>query len=127
MGEALLWGLAGASSLLLGAALGLRFTVPAVVIGLVLGFGAGTLISAVAFELTDEAFRLGGADAVAYGLAAGALAYFAGAFPLRPGCAEQGTGPPTCSSSGSQSWRYRGWPPRSAMAFWTGRRTTRSA
>ncbi len=78
MGEALLWGLAGASSLMVGAALGLRFTAPAVVIGLVLGFGAGTLISAVAFELTDEAFRLGGADAVAFGLAAGALTYFAG-------------------------------------------------
>jgi zinc transporter, ZIP family len=46
------------------------------IIGLVLGFGAGTLISAVAFELTEEAFTLGGADAVVLGLAAGALAYF---------------------------------------------------
>jgi ZIP family zinc transporter len=48
------------------------------VIGLILGFGAGTLISALAFELTEEAFAVGGADAVAFGLAAGALAYFAG-------------------------------------------------
>ena len=78
MGEALLWGAAGAASLLLGAAVGLRFRLSQRVIGLVLGFGAGTLISAVAFELTDEAFRLGGADAVAFGLAAGALTYFTG-------------------------------------------------
>jgi len=78
MGKAFLWGALGASSLLLGAAVGLRFRLSQKVIGLVLGFGAGTLISAVAFELTDEAFRLGGADAVAFGLAAGALAYFAG-------------------------------------------------
>jgi ZIP family zinc transporter len=75
---AALWGLAGASSLLLGALAGLRFTPSRTAIGLVLGFGAGTLISAVAFELTDEAFRLGGADVVAGGLALGALAYFAG-------------------------------------------------
>jgi ZIP family zinc transporter len=36
------------------------------------------LISAVAFELTDEAFRRGGADAVAFGLAAGAISFFVG-------------------------------------------------
>jgi ZIP family zinc transporter len=78
MGEAAFWGAAGASSLLLGAAIGLVISLPRPAIGLILGFGAGTLISALAFELTEEAFRLGGADAVAIGLAAGALAYFAG-------------------------------------------------
>lgn len=78
MGEAALWGLAGASSLLIGAVIGLRTRLSHRSIGLVLGFGAGTLISALAFELTDEAFKLGGADAVTIGLAAGALAYFGG-------------------------------------------------
>lgn len=78
MGEAALWGAVGASSLLLGAILGIALTIPRVVIGLILGFGAGTLICAVTIELTDEAFRLGGADAVVIGLALGALAYFAG-------------------------------------------------
>jgi ZIP family zinc transporter len=78
MGEAALWGAVGASSLLLGAAIGLLVSLPRAAIGLILGFGAGTLISALAFELTEEAFHLGGADAVAIGLAAGALAYFAG-------------------------------------------------
>jgi zinc transporter, ZIP family len=76
--EAAMWGAIGASSLLLGAVLGLVLPLPTRVIGLVLGFGAGTLISAVAFELTEEAFDLGGADAVVTGLAAGALAYFVG-------------------------------------------------
>jgi ZIP family zinc transporter len=78
MGEAALWGALGASSLLLGAAIGLAVSLPRRVIGLILGFGAGTLISALAFELTEEAFELGGADAVAIGLALGGLAYFAG-------------------------------------------------
>src|SRR6266540_1697676 len=78
MGEAALWGLAGASSLLIGAGLGLRAPISDRVLGLVLGFGAGTLFSALAFELTEEAFTLGGADAVAIGLALGAVAYYVG-------------------------------------------------
>jgi ZIP family zinc transporter len=76
--EAAAWGLVGASSLLLGAIIGVRVRISNLLLGLILAFGAGTLISAVAFELTDEAYRLGGADAVATGLAAGALAYFWG-------------------------------------------------
>jgi ZIP family zinc transporter len=42
-----------------------------------MAFGAGVLISALTFELTDEAFRRGGSLSVAGGLAAGALAFFA--------------------------------------------------
>lgn len=76
--EAFAWGLVGASSLLIGAIVGIAFDVPRRVIGLVLGFGAGTLISAVAFELTEEAYALGGADTVALGLGLGAVAYYVG-------------------------------------------------
>src|SRR5215210_5967181 len=83
MAEAAGWGLFGASSLLIGALIGLKLPIPTRVIGLILGFGAGTLISAVAFELTEEAYDLGGADAVAIGLALGALAYFAGDATIR--------------------------------------------
>ena len=50
--EAFGWGALGASSLLMGAAIGLAFDVPTRIVGLVLAFGAGTLVSAVAFELT---------------------------------------------------------------------------
>jgi zinc transporter, ZIP family len=80
--EATAWGLVGASSLLIGAVLGAVGGFSNRVIGLVLAFGAGTLISAVAFELTDEAFRLGGADAVVIGLATGAAAYYAGSVAI---------------------------------------------
>lgn len=83
--EAALWGLVGASSLLIGAAAGIRARISEPAIGLILAFGAGTLISAVAFELTEEAYRTGGADVVALGLAAGALAYFAGAVAVSRG------------------------------------------
>jgi ZIP family zinc transporter len=76
--EAGAWGLVAGSSLLIGAVIGLAVSLPPRLIGLILGFGAGTLISALAFELTEEAYRLGGADAVTIGLAAGAFAYFAG-------------------------------------------------
>ncbi|HEX2372003.1 MAG TPA: hypothetical protein VHI33_05260 [Solirubrobacterales bacterium] len=78
MAEAAFWGAVGASSLLIGAVIAIAAPLPRRAIGLVLGFGAGTLISATAFELTEEAFDLGGADAVTIGLALGALAYFAG-------------------------------------------------
>ncbi|MDP9228600.1 MAG: ZIP family zinc transporter [Actinomycetota bacterium] len=82
--EAALWGLVGASSLLIGAVIGVkaqRLTESA--IGMIMAFGAGTLISALAFELTEEAYRLGGADVVAIGLAAGGLAYFGGSVVIK--------------------------------------------
>jgi len=45
-------------------------------IGIVLGFGAGALVSAVSFELAEEGLRLGGLGYTALGLAAGALTYY---------------------------------------------------
>ena len=46
---------------------------------MILGFGAGVLISAVAYELVEEAFTASkGSTWVAVGLFAGALVYFAG-------------------------------------------------
>lgn len=76
--EAALWGFVGGGALLVGALIGLFVPTTLRAIGLVMGFGAGVLISAVAFELTSEAFELGGTDAVSAGLALGALAFFAG-------------------------------------------------
>jgi zinc transporter, ZIP family len=102
--EAALWGAIGASSLLLGAVLGLVLPLPPRVIGLVLGFGAGTLISAVSFELTEEAFDLGGADAVVIGLAAGALAYFVGDYLVeRRGAADRMSPMGATASTGASS------------------------
>ena len=76
--EAAFWGFVGGAALLLGAVIGLVWTVPRRVIGLVMAFGAGVLVSAVAFELTADAVKGGGWDATAAGLAAGSLTFFLG-------------------------------------------------
>lgn len=73
---ALAWGGLAASSLLLGAVLALVRTWRDGVVGVVLAFGAGALISSVAFELAEEGLRMGAAAAVASGLALGAVTFF---------------------------------------------------
>jgi ZIP family zinc transporter len=77
MGQALLWGGVAASSLVIGAWLGVVRAWHRATIGLVLGFGAGALFSAVAFELAQEGVDEGGGGAVGLGLAAGAVVYYA--------------------------------------------------
>jgi len=72
------WGFVGGAALLLGAGLGLAFKPSSRVVGLVMAFGAGVLISAVAFELVDEGFQHAGARPVTVGLVGGALAFFLG-------------------------------------------------
>jgi zinc transporter, ZIP family len=76
MGSAVLWGVVAASSLVLGALLAISRDWPNQVVGLVLAFGAGALISAVAFELAEDGVRIGGGAAVGIGLGVGALTYF---------------------------------------------------
>ena len=79
MGAAIGWGTLAASSLVIGAAVGLARPWPHKVVGLVLGFGAGALISAVSFELVQEGVRQARGLPVAIGLAVGALTYFVAA------------------------------------------------
>jgi ZIP family zinc transporter len=76
MVAALGWGALSASSLIIGALLGLARGWPPQRVGIVLAFGAGALISAVSFDLAEEGGRIGGADALAIGLAVGALSYW---------------------------------------------------
>ena len=76
MWSALGWGALSASSLVVGAVLGLARQWSVRLIGLVLGFGAGALISAVSFELFEEGASEGSVQSVALGLAAGGLVYF---------------------------------------------------
>ena len=79
MAEAALWGLLAGSSLPLGALIALRLRPGSRVVGLLMAFGAGVLISAVAYDLVDEAFDVAhGSGAVAAGLVAGALAFYLG-------------------------------------------------
>ena len=76
------WGLLAAGSLVVGAVIGLTLPIPRRIVALVLGFGAGALVSALAFDLTEEAFRGAGTVVTAAGLAAGALTYFLGNLAL---------------------------------------------
>jgi ZIP family zinc transporter len=76
VGAALGWGALAASSLLIGALLALVRPWPKRAVGLVLGFGAGALISAVSYELAAEGLDAGGGDAVAFGLALGAVTFY---------------------------------------------------
>ena len=57
------WGVLAASSLALGALIGLARPWPGQAIGLVLGFGAGALISAVSFELAEDGVKIAGGAA----------------------------------------------------------------
>ena len=74
--EALGWGALAASSLIVGALIGLVRPWPDRLVGLVLAFGAGALISAVSFDLALEGGRVGSDAALAAGLALGAVTYY---------------------------------------------------
>jgi ZIP family zinc transporter len=70
-------GVVGGAALLVGAFIGLYAGASQRVISIVMAVGAGVLISSVAFELMEEAYRKGGFDTPAVGLLLGAVAYFA--------------------------------------------------
>src|SRR3954469_24395216 len=95
---ALGWGALAASSLIIGALLGLVRPWPPRPVGLVLAFGAGALISAVSFDLAQEGAAIGDPGFLGLGLAAGAITYFGLNRMLerrsaRSGGAAGGTGP----------------------------------
>ena len=76
--EAAFYGGLGGSSLLLGAYLSFKLHPSRQIIGLVMAFGAGTLISSVAYELVLDAAEAGDGAKVAGGLTLGAATFFAG-------------------------------------------------
>ncbi len=76
MGEAFAWGAFAASAVLIGALIALAWSVPRNVVGAVMAFGAGVLISAVANELVTEEFA--GDGSIALGLFAGAFTFYFG-------------------------------------------------
>ena len=75
--EAGLWGLLGGGALVIGALIAWFTPVPRKVVASVMAFGSGVLISAVAFDLMEEAARTGGLVATASGFLAGAMLYLA--------------------------------------------------
>jgi ZIP family zinc transporter len=73
------WGTLAASSLVIGAIIALRFKIGLRAIGLIMGFGAGVLISALAFDLVEEgADKASGSGWAVAGLFAGCLVFFGG-------------------------------------------------
>ena len=78
MGAAFGWGLLAASSLVVGAIVAIRFHIGLRAIGLIMGFGAGVLISAVAFDLIDEATTKASGGWLYGGFFAGCLVFFGG-------------------------------------------------
>ncbi len=76
---ALFWGVFTSSSLMIGAIAALRYKISHKVIGLIMAFGIGALISSVCFELVQEAFAASkNLPVVLLGLLIGAVVYFAG-------------------------------------------------
>ncbi len=75
--QATLWGVLAGSALVIGAAVGYLMDVSRPVIAAIMAFGSGVLISALSFELMDEAYRAGGFDSTAFGFLSGAAVYTA--------------------------------------------------
>src|SRR5437868_4569210 len=73
--QAGLWGLLAGSALLVGAAIGFFTFLPARMIAAVMAFGSGVLISALSFDLMDEAYKRGGFGSTALGFLGGAAIY----------------------------------------------------
>ena len=79
MAAAFGWGTLAASSLVIGALVALFFRISLSAIGLIMGFGAGVLISAVAFDLVEEAADIAsGHGAVIAGIFVGCGVFFGG-------------------------------------------------
>lgn len=77
MGHAFLWGLIASSSYLLGGLLALGVSFGKRTLGVIMAFGAGALISAVAYELVLDAVKLSfGSGGTAAGFLIGAATFF---------------------------------------------------
>jgi ZIP family zinc transporter len=98
VGAALGWGAIAASSLVIGAVLAFVRSWSAALIGLILAFGAGALISAVSFELVEEAVAIGSPGRAGIGLALGAATYF-----LADGLIARRTGSGAGNGTGGQA------------------------
>ena len=73
--KAAAWGFIAGSALLLGAAIGYLAHLPKRLIAAVMAFGSGVLISALSFDLMDEAYQRGGFDSTTVGFIGGATIY----------------------------------------------------
>jgi len=73
--EAGLWGLLAGGALLIGSSIGYFWQIPQRAIAGILAFGSGVLISALSFELMEDAYERGGFYSTAIGFLAGAAIF----------------------------------------------------
>lgn len=71
------WGLVSGSALIIGALIGFFANVHMRVVASIMAFGSGVLISALSFDLMDEAYHHGGLMASAVGFLSGAVLFTA--------------------------------------------------
>ena len=75
--NAFLWGLLATSSLVIGGMIATRLNISKKALGLIMAFGAGTLISAISYELIFEAVKLAPKSGFpAFGIFSGAMVFF---------------------------------------------------
>lgn len=75
--QAAFWGGVAGAALLLGAVVGYFVPVPQRMTAAIMAFGSGVLISALSFDLMDEAYKVGGFDSTASGFLGGAALFTA--------------------------------------------------
>jgi ZIP family zinc transporter len=77
MGAAFLWGALATASLVIGGLIATNVTLSRRTLGILMAFGAGTLISTVSYELVFEAVRLArGSGFPGFGFATGAFTFY---------------------------------------------------
>ena len=78
MFAALAWGFIAGASLIVGGLLALNLAISRRTLGYIMAFGGGVLISAIAYELVEEAVGKGTGHPLALGLFAGSITFFVG-------------------------------------------------
>jgi ZIP family zinc transporter len=79
MVEAAFWGCIGASALIIAAEIAFRVELSRMLVGLIMAFGVGTLISSIAFELVEPALAATGDTwPIVVGMLLGSLVFFVG-------------------------------------------------
>lgn len=78
MVTAAIYGLIGGMALFIGALIGIYMKVSNRTVGVVMAFGSGVLISALTFDLMEQAYQSGGFDSVSIGFIAGAVLFVGG-------------------------------------------------
>jgi len=73
--QSFLFGLIAGLALLLGAGFGLFFRPSQKVSAMIMAFGSGVLISALTFDLIEEAYKVGGIVSISSGFIVGALSF----------------------------------------------------